>query len=84
MCYMQTVYSEDRSSATVTAKCRQHDSVTKVEFNWDGRGFSDDSSMEVSASTFDASKGDLNLTVRATDDKGKQYEITVAPSNFIW
>lgn len=38
----------------------------------------------MSASDFDTTKGDLTLTARATDDQGKQYEITVAPSNFVW
>jgi hypothetical protein len=34
MCYNQIVYSKDKSSATVSAKCRQHDSITKLEYNW--------------------------------------------------
>ena len=41
MCYNKVSYTADRKSATVEAKCRQHDSITKVQYNWNGSGFTD-------------------------------------------
>ena len=73
MCYMHVGYAADRESATVTAKCRQHDSVTKVEYNYADQCFTDSDTFEVSSKTFTDKEGDLTLTVRATDDKGEQY-----------
>lgn len=69
MCYMQVGYSEDRTFANVKAKCRQHESVSKVEYNWAGKGFTGEDSFAVSAENFGASEGDLTLTVRATDNE---------------
>ena len=39
MCYTDIVYSADRKSANVTAKCRKHDSIVKMEYNWNNEGF---------------------------------------------
>jgi hypothetical protein len=49
MCFNKVTYSSDRQSATVTAQCRQHDSVTGLQYNWNGQGFQ-------SSNTFKADK----------------------------
>ena len=80
MCYNNVVYARDRKSAKVKATCRKHESITKVEYNFNGQGF-------ITNDTFDATSSlsqELTLTVKATDNKGKDYTITVEPSNFIW
>ncbi len=38
MCYNHIKYDESRSSATVTARCRTHNSVQSVSYNWNGEG----------------------------------------------
>lgn len=75
MCYMQVTYSSDRKSATVTPTCRQHDSIQKVEFNYNGEGYTSDASYHVDSS-FDK---ELTLEVKATDGDGKEFTITVQP-----
>ena len=81
MCYNQVKYSNDMRSAQVTAACRKHSSITQMEYNFAGKGFDSSDSF-----TADSSLGDdaLTLQVRATDGNGKQYTITVEPSNFVW
>jgi hypothetical protein len=49
MCFNKVTYSSDRQSATVTAQCRQHDSITQLQYNWNGQGFQ-------SSNTFKADK----------------------------
>jgi len=34
MCYSNIVYNAARTSATVEMRCRQHSSITKVEYNF--------------------------------------------------
>ena len=80
MCYNDVKYAADRKSATVTAACRKHDSITKMEYNWNNSGFSSDASHKVDSSH----KETVTLTVKATDKDGKAYTITVEPSNFVW
>jgi len=41
MCFNNVVYSSDKSSATVTATCRKQESITKMEYNWNGAGFTE-------------------------------------------
>lgn len=80
MCYNNVVYSVNRSSATVTATCRQHDSINKMEYNWNNQGFTDSSTFNVDKNFSDT----LTLEVKATDTDGKAWTITVEPSNFVW
>jgi alpha-amylase len=80
MCYNNVVYAGDRKSATVTATCRKHSSIAKMEYNWNNSGYNSQSTFKATT----ALKDTLTLSVRATDAGGKQYEITVAPSNFVW
>ena len=76
---MQTTYSSDRKSATVTPTCRQQESVKKVEFNYNGEGYTSDASYHVDSS-FDK---ELTLEVKATDGDGKEFIVTVQPQNFV-
>jgi hypothetical protein len=39
MCYNQAVYSPNRDSATLHAKCRKHDSIVKMEYQWGSGDF---------------------------------------------
>jgi hypothetical protein len=39
VCYNNIVYSHDRLSATVEARCRQHSSIVDVKYNWNNEGF---------------------------------------------
>ena len=39
MCYNSILYKADRKSATVDVRCRQHTSITKVEYNFNNQGF---------------------------------------------
>ena len=39
MCYSAILYFNDRKSATVEIRCRQHSSIVKVEYNFDDAGF---------------------------------------------
>jgi alpha-amylase len=80
MCYNKVTYAPDRRSATVEATCRKHDSIRNVQYNWNGTGFSSSSTFQA-GSTFN---GDLTLEVKATDGDGKDFEITVEKTNFIW
>lgn len=80
MCYNQIVYAADRKSATVTAQCRKHDSITKLEYNWNGAGFVEDETFSVASDVTDA----LTLIVKATDGDGKEFTITMEPTNFVW
>lgn len=81
MCYNHIQYTSDRSSATVEARCRQHSSVKNLSYNWNNEGF-------VSSSTYSAGNAlganALSLVVKATDNDGVEYTITMEPLNFIW
>lgn len=80
MCYNHVQYTSDRRSATVEARCRQHKSVTKLQYNWNNHGFGDVKTFKANS----ALNGALTLTVKAVDNQGKQHTITVEPQNFIW
>jgi alpha-amylase len=80
MCYQKVVYAGDRKSANVKAICRQHDSITKMEYNYNGKGFTDSDTFTADTGLTDA----LTLSVRGTDDDGKQWNITVEQHNFLW
>ena len=45
MCFNKVTYAGDRQSAKVEATCRQHKSITEVQYNWNGQGFSGESSF---------------------------------------
>lgn len=79
-CFNKIVYNSDRSAADVEAVCRQHDSIEKVEYNWAGAGFVENSTFSLDSSFEDA----LSLTVKATDGSGSEFEITLQSPNFIW
>ena len=80
MCFNNIVYSADRSSATVEAKCRQASDVTSLSYAWNGADYSDKASFSA-----DSSLADKELTLSVKADTGDQsYEITVQPVNFIW
>jgi hypothetical protein len=80
MCFNDIIYSADRSSANVTAKCRKHDSITKMEYNFNNEGFQSNATYAVNTSFSDA----LSLVVKATDGDGKEYTITQEVQNFVW
>lgn len=80
MCYNDIVYSADRSSANVEAKCRKHDSITKMEYNFNNEGFQSNSTYAVGGDFSDA----LSLVVKATDGDGNDYTITQEAQNFVW
>ena len=80
MCYNNITYSEDRQRATVEAVCRQHSSVTKLEYNWNNQGYTDMNTYMASGEDVDA----VPLTVKATDGDANEYTITMEPVNFIW
>ena len=63
MCYNQAVYSPNRKTATIEAKCREHESIIKMEYKWGDADFSVESSFEATSALEDA----LTLVVRATD-----------------
>lgn len=72
MCFNDIVYSADRKSANVSAKCRQHDSIVKLEYNFNNEGFQSNATYAVNSSFSDA----LSLVVKATDGDGKEFTIT--------
>ena len=39
MCYNNVVYAKDKKSAKVTATCRMHESIVKMEYNFNNSGF---------------------------------------------
>lgn len=49
MCYSNIKYSSDRKSATVDIRCRQHDSIKTVEFDF-GSGFQSNNEFKVDSS----------------------------------
>lgn len=81
MCYNNIQYTNDRKSATVEARCRKHSSVQNLSYNWNNEGYT-------SSSTFSAGSNigtnALSLIVKATDNDGEEYTITMEPLNFIW
>lgn len=80
MCYNQITYSGDRSSATVEAKCRQHNSVTSLQYNWNNEGYGDSATYEAGSDFQDA----LSLSVKAIDGDSNEFTITMEALNFIW
>jgi len=80
MCYTTVAYTGDHSKATVSAKCRVHDSITKTEYNWNNEGYFPDSTYSADTGMTD----DLTLTIKVTDKDGKEFTITAEPTNFVW
>lgn len=80
VCYNHIQYNSARTSAEVTATCRKHDSITKMEYNWNGAGFTSSATFNATSSLTEA----LSLTVKATDAAGVAYTIDLESPNFIW
>jgi hypothetical protein len=80
MCYNKVVYGSDKKSATVEAKCRKHDSITKIEYNWNNEGFQSEATYNATTSLTD----ELTLIVKVTDGNSKEFTITAEPTNFVW
>jgi len=80
MCFNKVTYAADRQSAKVEATCRKHDSIQTVQYNWNGSGFTSESTFQADSSF----KDDLTLVVKVTDGDGKDYQVTVEKTNFIW
>ena len=80
MCYNNVEYAGDRQSAKVTATCRKHDSIQKMEYNFNNEGFVEKDNYDATTALTDT----LTVAVRGTDNDGKEWNITVEPSNFIW
>lgn len=51
-----------------------------MEYNFNNSGFTEESTFKADPSITEA----LTLTVKATDGDGKEFTITVEPSNFVW
>jgi alpha-amylase len=81
MCYNNIQYSADKSTATVEARCRQHSSVQSLAYNWNNEGFHSSKTYQASSSLGAEA---LSLVVKATDNDGVDYTITMEPLNFIW
>lgn len=71
VCYNNIIYSSDRRSAEVEARCRQHSSIAKVEYNWAGKGFTGSSTHSLDSSFKDA----LTVVVKATDKDGNEFTV---------
>lgn len=80
VCFNKIVYNSSHTSAEVEAVCRQHSSITKMEYNWNNEGYS--SSNKYAAGN--ALAGALSLTVRATDGDGTEFTISPEAPNFMW
>lgn len=61
-------------------KCRTHDSIKDVAFNFNDEGYVPTSSYSVT-SDFDE---DLSISVKATDSDGNEFTITMESLNFFW
>lgn len=80
MCYNHIQYDDDsRTSATVTARCRQHSSITDLTYNWNAEDFSSSDSYQVDSSFSEP----LTLVVKANDGS-TDYTITLEPVSFVW
>ena len=80
VCYNNIVYGSDKQSAKVEARCRQHESITSLQYNWNGEGFTSNSTYSLSNSFANA----LTLVVKAIDGSGKEFTISPEAPNFIW
>ena len=80
VCYNNIIYSSDRKSATVEARCRHHSSIVDVKYNWNNEGFKSNKSYSVGTSFAAA----LTLVVKAVDHSGAEFTITPEAPNFLW
>jgi len=80
MCYNNIVYNSGRTSATVSVRCRQHSSINKVQYNYNGAGYVDTASFTVDSSFKDS----LQVKVRGTDVNQDTWDITLESLNFVW
>lgn len=39
MCYSSIAYASDRKSATVNVKCKQHSTISSLQYNFNDKGF---------------------------------------------
>ena len=79
MCYNHIQYDDTRTNATVTARCRQHSSITELTYNWNDEGFAAADSYSVDGQM----NTPLTLQVKANDGT-TDYTITLEPVSFIW
>jgi alpha-amylase len=80
MCYSNIEYSANRQSATVEMRCRQHHSITKVQYDFNNQGWQDSKTHKVDSSF----SSHLPIKVKAIDNAGKDWTITMEPLNFVW
>ncbi len=50
MCYNNIKYNSGRTQATVEVRCRQHSSITKVEYNFNNAGWVSGNTFSVDTS----------------------------------
>ena len=80
MCYNQILYDNAvQMSATVHAHCRTHESITSVQYNWNGEGFKKYDWYQADSTMKDA----VTLEVKASDGTN-DYIISLEPVNFLW
>ena len=65
----------------MTARCRKHSSITKLQYNWNGEGYSDSNTYTVKATSGIAEAN--TLTVKASDGTN-DFTVTMEPFNFTW
>ena len=80
MCYSGIKYAAGRKSADIVINCRQHSSITKVEFDFNKLGYQDSNTFHVDSSFSTL----LPISVRGTDTSGKNWHITLEPLNLVW
>lgn len=64
----------------VEVRCRQHSSITEVQFNFGGKGYQSSNELSVDQSLSEA----LTVSVQATDNQNVKWTITLEPLNFLW
>jgi len=64
----------------VEVRCRQHSTITKVQYNFNNQGFVDNNKFTVDKSFSNV----LPVVVRGTDKFSNTWDITLEPLNFVW
>ena len=81
MCFTKTTYNDRRDEATVQARCRHHDSITKLQYKWGDDGeYGDDDTFQATSFMIDGTR----LYVKGVDADGNEYKITNEPNSFVW
>ena len=79
-CYSATLYAHDRKLAIVEVRCRQHASITSLQYQFGSQPFQASNSYQVDSSF----ATELVIKVQGTDAAGKTWTITLEALNFIW